>query len=84
MASLAERDVKPSVVDDQIGRLTFTADLAAGIKHLLDVEAPYGTYNISNDGDPASWADIAKEVYKFSGLRPSFTLKAEVSGLALY
>ena len=67
MANLAERGVKPSVVSDQIGRLTFTGDLAAGIKHLIDTSAPYGTYNISNDGTPASWADIAEEVFEKSG-----------------
>lgn len=67
MKSLAERDIKPSVVSDQIGRLTFTADLAAGIKHLVDTNAPYGTYNLSNDGEPVSWADIAKATYELSG-----------------
>ncbi|MBH2007631.1 bifunctional dTDP-4-dehydrorhamnose 3,5-epimerase family protein/NAD(P)-dependent oxidoreductase [Candidatus Saccharibacteria bacterium] len=67
MKSLAERDIKPSVVSDQIGRLTFTQDLAAGIKHLLDTQAPYGTYNISSQGEPASWAQIAAEVYQLSG-----------------
>lgn len=66
MQSLAERGIKPSVVSDQIGRLTFTNDLAAGIKHLIDTGAPYGTYNISNDGDSASWADIAGKVYEIS------------------
>ena len=35
MAGLADRGVSPTVVDDQIGRPTFTADLAAGIAHLL-------------------------------------------------
>lgn len=67
MKSLAERDVKPSVVSDQIGRLTFTQDLAGSIKHLLDTDAPFGTYNVSNEGEAASWADIAKEVYELSG-----------------
>ncbi len=67
MASLAERGVKPSVVDDQVGRLTFTTDLAAAISHLLSTDAPYGTYNISNDGQPASWATIAKQVYELRG-----------------
>lgn len=66
MQSLAGRDIKPSVVSDQIGRLTFTQDLAAGIKHLLDTRAPYGTYNLTNDGTPASWAEIASEVYALS------------------
>ena len=67
MANLAERGIKPSVVDDQIGRLTFTQDLAAGIKHLLDTTAPFGIYNISNDGAPASWATIAKTVFEYNG-----------------
>lgn len=67
MQMLAEKGVKPSVVSDQIGRLTFTTDLAAGIKHLLDSRAPYGTYNLTNEGKPASWAEIASEVYELSG-----------------
>lgn len=67
MKSLAERDIKPSVVSDQVGRLTFAGDLAAGIKHLVDSNAPYGTYNLSNEGTPASWADIAKKVYEIVG-----------------
>ena len=67
MKSLADRDIKPSVVDDQIGRLTFTSDLSKAIKHLLDTNAEYGTYNLSNEGEPASWAAIAKEVYILSG-----------------
>lgn len=67
MASLAERGIAPKVVDDQIGRLTFAEDLAAGIKHLLKVNAPYGTYNLTNDGEPQSWADIAADVYELLG-----------------
>jgi len=66
MQSLAERDIKPSVVSDQIGRLTFVDDLARGIKHLIEKNAPYGTYNLTGDGEPASWADIAKLVYEAS------------------
>ncbi|MCZ9880979.1 bifunctional dTDP-4-dehydrorhamnose 3,5-epimerase family protein/NAD(P)-dependent oxidoreductase [Arthrobacter sp. B2a2-09] len=67
MASLAARGIEPSVVNDQIGRLTFTEDIAAGIKHLLDSRASYGTYNLSNSGEPQSWADIAADVYELSG-----------------
>lgn len=67
MASLAERGVSPSVVDDQIGRLTFTGDLARGIRHLLDVDAPAGVYNLTGGGDAASWAQIAAEVYAQTG-----------------
>src|SRR5699024_6718908 len=64
MASLDQRGIAPSVVDDQIGRLSFTQDIAAGIKHLLESGAEYGTYNLSNSGEPASWADIAREVFR--------------------
>ena len=67
MAGLADRGVSPTVVDDQIGRLTFTADLAAGIAHLLRTRAPYGTYNLTNEGEPASWADVAAAVFALRG-----------------
>ncbi|MDQ0922845.1 dTDP-4-dehydrorhamnose reductase/dTDP-4-dehydrorhamnose 3,5-epimerase [Pseudarthrobacter sp. W1I19] len=67
MASLASRGIKPSVVNDQVGRLSFTEDIAAGIQHLLLTAAPYGAYNITSDGDPQSWADIAADVYELSG-----------------
>lgn len=67
MKSLAERDIKPSVVGDQIGRLTFTEDLGEGIKHLIETNAPFGTYNLSNDGEQASWADIATIIYTTLG-----------------
>jgi dTDP-4-dehydrorhamnose reductase len=67
MAGLADRGISPTVVDDQIGRPTFTADLAAGIAHLLEIRAPYGTYNLTNEGDPASWADVAAEVFAVRG-----------------
>lgn len=71
MQDLAARGVKPSVVNDQIGRLTFTDTLARGIKHLLETNAPYGTYNLTNEGQPTSWADIAKIVFEKSGKSPS-------------
>ena len=67
MQDLAARGIKPSVVNDQIGRLTFTDTLARGIKHLLETNAPYGTYNLTNEGQPTSWAEIAKIVFEKSG-----------------
>ena len=67
MAGLADRGIRPSVVDDQVGRLTFADDLAAGIVHLLTAEAPFGTYNISNAGRAMSWADIARQVFALRG-----------------
>ena len=70
MASLAERGIDPSVVNDQIGRLSFTDDIAAGIVHLLQSRAAFGTYNLTNEGPVMSWADIAKLVYSGTGHDP--------------
>ena len=67
MYSLARKGVSPSVVGDQLGRLTFTQDMVAAISHLLDSRAPFGTYNLSNSGDVVSWADVAREVYRLAG-----------------
>jgi dTDP-4-dehydrorhamnose 3,5-epimerase len=67
MMGLANRDISPSVVDDQIGRLTFTPTLVEAIDHLLTSKQPYGTYNVSNDGEPASWADITRAIFATMG-----------------
>lgn len=71
MQSLAERGVDPSVVGDQIGRLTFADDIARGIRHLLSTAAPSGTYNLTGAGDPASWADVARTVFELTGHDPA-------------
>lgn len=64
-----------TVVDDQVGRLSFTRDMAKGIFWLLgyregDVEpsspAPYGTYNLTGSGEPKSWAQVAKRVFELA------------------
>ena len=54
---------KVTVVDDQLGRLTFTDQMAAAIFHVLDTNAPYGTYNMTGSGAVKSWADIAKACF---------------------
>jgi dTDP-4-dehydrorhamnose reductase len=64
MRGLADRGVQPAVVADQIGRPTFAVDLAAGIAHLLSSGAPFGTYNLTNDGPPVSWAGLAAAVFE--------------------
>ena len=51
-------------VDGQLGRLTFTRDMAEAIFHVLDAKAPYGTYNCTGSGAVKSWADIARAVFE--------------------
>ena len=53
-----------TVVDDQLGRLTFTRDMAAAIFHVLDTHAPYGTYDCTGSGAVKSWADIARACFE--------------------
>lgn len=67
MLGLAEKGVSPTVVSDQIGRLTFTSELVRIADHLLSTNAPYGTYNATNDGQPASWAKITEEIFRIAG-----------------
>lgn len=63
MLGLAAKDVSPSVVNDQIGRLTFTHTLVDAIEHLLKTQAAYGIYNVSNDGKPAAWDEITRAIF---------------------
>ncbi len=67
MMSLAARNVSPKVVDDQIGRLTFSPLLVEGIVTLLEKKADYGIYNLSGGGRPASWAEVTRKVFKEIG-----------------
>ncbi len=67
MLDLAGKGVSPTVVADQIGRLTFTSELVRAIDHLLTTKAPFGTYNVTNDGPLASWAEITRRIFELAG-----------------
>lgn len=67
MLGLAARGVEPTVVDDQIGRLTFADDIASAIVQLLTSGAGYGTYHVTGGGEPASWAEVARLTYALAG-----------------
>lgn len=66
MLGVGQKGIEPTVVADQFGRLTFTGELVRAIDHLLVNTAAYGTYNLSNGGDPVSWADITREIFKLA------------------
>ncbi len=69
MLELGKKDISPSVVADQVGRLTFTSELVRAIDHLLASKASYGTYNLSNDGEPASWAEITRAIFEVANFK---------------
>ena len=55
-----------NVVCDQIGSVTYTADLARLLVDMIETEK-YGTYHATNEGF-ISWADFAKEIFRQKGL----------------
>ena len=64
VADPADKLDNVTVVDDQLGRLTFTRDMAEAIFHLLDENAPYGAYDCTGSGAVKSWADIARACFE--------------------
>ena len=63
MQRLAANHPKLTVVNDQLGRPTWTRTLAEFMLHLVAVDAEYGIYHLSND-KTATWFDFAKEILK--------------------
>ena len=73
MLDLARRGINPTVVSDVIGRPTFTIELVRAIDHLLKTNAEFGIYNVTNEGDPVSWADLTRAIYKEAELNNTVT-----------
>lgn len=65
MLRLAETHDEVSVVDDQVGCPTSTAELARMI-HYLEQTEQYGLYHGVCRGQ-TSWADFAEEIFRLSG-----------------
>jgi dTDP-4-dehydrorhamnose reductase len=69
MLALADSKDTWSVVDDQLGQPTWTADLATQILTLIEADAPAGIYHGTNSGQ-ATWFEFARAVLEESGLDP--------------
>jgi dTDP-4-dehydrorhamnose reductase len=67
MISLGQKGVSPTVVSDQIGRLTFTSELVKAIDYLLTNQSSYGIYNVINSGESVSWADVTRAIFNEAG-----------------
>ncbi|MCC7668746.1 MAG: dTDP-4-dehydrorhamnose reductase [Leuconostoc pseudomesenteroides] len=76
MQRLAESHPKLTVVNDQLGRPTWTRTLAEFMLHLVAVEATYGIYHLSND-ETATWFDFAKEILKDTAVKVAPVTSAE-------
>ena len=66
MLKLGKKNAELSVVSDQIGSPTYTADLAILLCDMV-VTDKYGTYQATNEGI-CSWAEFATEIFKQAGL----------------
>ncbi|KAA8348536.1 dTDP-4-dehydrorhamnose reductase [Leuconostoc mesenteroides] len=76
MQRLAATHPKLTVVNDQLGRPTWTRTLAEFMLHLVDTKAAYGIYHLSND-DIATWFDFAREILKDTDVEVAPVTSAE-------
>ncbi|MEJ2722151.1 MAG: dTDP-4-dehydrorhamnose reductase, partial [bacterium] len=67
MLSLAAERKSIRVVDDEILTPTFTEDLAAQIRKLIESGPPAGIYHATNSGE-CSWHDFARSIFETSGI----------------
>lgn len=67
MLRLSESREEVSVVADQIGSPTYTADLALLLCDMIETEH-YGVYHAANEG-LCSWADFAAAIFRAAGKR---------------
>ena len=63
MLRLAKDHDRLTVVDDQVGRPTWTRTLAEFMTYLVDHDCEYGVYQLSNE-DSCSWYEFASEILK--------------------
>ena len=69
MLRLAAQNDTVSVVDDQLGQPTWTADVARQIVAMLDAELAPGVYHATSSGS-TSWFEFARAVFSVAGLDP--------------
>ena len=70
IARVARERGQVSVVDDQVGQPTWTADVADLVVRLVQADAPAGIYHATSSGR-CSWFDFAQRVVVAAGLESS-------------
>jgi dTDP-4-dehydrorhamnose reductase len=76
MLRLAETQPTVSVVTDQVGQPTWTADVAAQTLATLDAGVAGGIQHATNSGE-ASWFDFARAIFDANGLDPQRVLPTD-------
>jgi dTDP-4-dehydrorhamnose reductase len=67
MLRLGVRQEEVAVVDDQRGCPTYTVQLGAAVRELVDADLPRGVWHIAGGGD-CTWADFAEAIFSEAGL----------------
>lgn len=65
MQKLAESKDRLTIVNDQLGRPTWTRTLAEFMSFVIEKNVPFGIYHLSNEGS-CTWYEFAKEILKDS------------------
>ncbi len=76
MKRLAQTHPRLTVVDDQYGRPTWTRTLAEFMVYIIENNADYGIYHLSNDNS-CSWYEFAKEILKETDVEVAPVFSAE-------
>ena len=70
IARVAREQGGVSVVEDQVGQPTWTADVAELVHRLVEADAAPGTYHATSSGQ-CSWFEFARAVVASAGLDPA-------------
>lgn len=73
MLHLGREKKEIRVVNDQIGKPTYTIDLAKAIHRLLEAKMPFGIYHLTNE-ESVSWYEFAREIFH------EFRSNSDISG----
>ncbi len=73
MAKLEQSHPTVSVVDDQLGSPTWSADLATGLLELAEADVPGGVLHATNAGS-TTWYGLARAVFEELGTDPERVL----------
>lgn len=75
MMRLAATKPEIQIIDEEIGRPTYTPDLARGIYDLVVGAYPFGIYHLVNDGPGVTWYAFAEEAF---AIKPTTTPRIPV------
>ena len=80
MIKLGRKMDELNVVDDQVGRPTYTPDFARLIIDMIETEK-YGIYHTTNEGEYISWYDLAVAIFNIAKKYDSRYKNIKVNGV---